>query len=226
MFFRSFLQRTSSKTVSGDKMLNRARGPVWHRKQQRQGIIPPGLRGLDREATWGYGPSDGWVYGHGTFCLVAHEPVVLGAFKGMPNSGHEAKRLWLETGKLRGLVETVIMDSKADDQALFREFQRQRGMLLLTAPRRHPNPTLERQQMIDVLQHPENRQRYQERSHTVEPMQGLLKEIFELERCWMRGTRNNRWLFAAMGVTVQMHQVQAWKEGRSTWAIKQDVLGL
>lgn len=76
MFFKSFLPHTSNKTVSGDKMLNRAKGPVWHRKQQRQGIIPHGLRGLDREATWGYSNSDGWVYGHGTFCLVAHEPVV------------------------------------------------------------------------------------------------------------------------------------------------------
>jgi len=207
-------------------MLNRARGPGWHRKQQRQGIIPQGLRGLDREATWGYSKSDGWVYGHGTFCLVSHEPVMLGAFKGMLNSGHEAKRLWLETGKLTGLIDTVLMDSKADDQALFREFQRQRGMLLLTAPRRHRNPTAERQRMIEILQQPENRERYRERSHPVEPMQGLLKEIFGLERCWMRGTRNNRWLFAAMGVTVQMHQAKAWQEGRSTWAIKQDVLGL
>lgn len=142
----------------------------------------------------------------------------------MPNSGHAAKRLWLETGKLRGLVETVIMDSKADDQALFREFQRQRGRVLLTAPRRHP--TAERQRMIEILQQPEHRERYRERRHTVEPVQGLLKEMFGLERCWMRGTHNNRWLFAAMGVTVQMHHVQAWKEGRSTWAIKQDVLGL
>jgi hypothetical protein len=33
MFFRSSLRCTSSKTVRGDKMLNRARGPVWHRKQ-------------------------------------------------------------------------------------------------------------------------------------------------------------------------------------------------
>lgn len=178
MFFKSFLPHTSNKTVSGDKMMHRAVGPVWHRKQQRQGIIPKGLRGLDREATWSSSQSDRWVYGHGTFCWVAHDPVMLGAFKGMPNSGHEAKRLWLETGKLTGLVETVLMDSKADDQALFREFQRQRGMWLLTAPRRHRHPTAERQRMIEILQQPEHRERYRERSHTVEPRQGLLKEIF------------------------------------------------
>jgi hypothetical protein len=53
----------------------------------------------------------------------------------------------------------------------------------------------------------------------------LVTDIFELERCWLRGHANKRWLFAAMGVVVQMHQYRAWTEGRSTWAIKQEVLG-
>lgn len=109
-------------------MMVRALGPVWHRKQQEQGIIPKGLTGLDTEATWSYSKSDGWVYGHGTFCLVACQSRMRGAFKWMRNSGHEAKRMWLETGKLKGLIDTVLMDSKADDQALFFELQRQRGI--------------------------------------------------------------------------------------------------
>jgi hypothetical protein len=50
------------------------------------------------------------------------------------------------------------------------------------------------------------------------------KDIFALERCWMRGHRNNRWLFAAMGVAVQLHQARALKTHRSTWKIKQEVL--
>jgi len=47
-------------------------------------------------------------------------------------------------------------------------------------------------------------------------MQGLVKEIFDLNKCWMRGNEDNRWLFATMGVVVQMHQYNAWQEGRST----------
>lgn len=118
--------------MSGDTMMNQAMGPVWHRQYQRQGRIPQGLRGLDREATWSDSQSDGWVYGHGSCCLVSHSPVVLGAFKAMRNSAHDAKRLWWETGPLKGVVQTVMMDSKADDQALVFEFRRQRGMTLLT----------------------------------------------------------------------------------------------
>jgi len=211
--------------VSADKMLNRARGPVWHRKQQEQGIIPKGLRGLDTEATWSKSKSDGWVYGHGTFCMVACKSRILGAFKWMRNSGNEAKRMWLETGKLKGFISTVLMDSKADDKDLFLEFDRQRDMRLLTTTRKGADKSPERKRMIQILNQKKNKRLYKQRGYTVEPMQGLIKDIFELETCWMRGNENNRWLFAAMGVVVQMHQYRAWQEGRSPWAIKQEVLG-
>ena len=56
-------------------------------------------------------------------------------------------------------------------------------------------------------------------------MQGIVKDIFELDRCWMCGEENNRWLFAALGLTIQMHQFDAYKNGRSPWNIKELVLG-
>lgn len=224
-FIKFFHQNTCDKVVSADKMMVPARGPVWHRKHQEQGVIPEGLRGLDTDGTWSYSKSDGWVYGHGTFCMVACKSRILGAFKWMRNSGNEAKRMWLETGKLKGLITTVLMDSKADDKDLFFEFARQRKMLLLTTTRKGMDKSAQRQCMIKVLKEKKNKRVYKQRGYTVEPMQGLVKDIFELERCWMRGNENNRWLFAAMGVVVQMHQYRAWEAGRSTWAIKQEVLG-
>lgn len=224
-FIKFFHQNTCDQVVSADKMRVHARGPVWHRKHQEQGVIPEGLRGLDTDGSWSYSKSDGWVYGHGTFCMVACKSRILGAFKWMRNSGNEAKRMWLETGKLKGLITTVLMDSKADDKDLFFEFARQRKMLLLTTTRKGMDKSAQRQRMIAVLKEKKNKRVYKQRGYTVEPMQGLVKDIFELERCWMRGNENNRWLFAAMGVVVQMHQYRAWEEGRSPWAIKQEVLG-
>jgi hypothetical protein len=158
--------------------------------------------------------------------MVSHGPCVLGAFKSIRNSAHEAKRLWLATGHLRGIVETVIMDGKADDQALFVEFQRQRGMTLLTTPRENCDHTTARQHMMKVLNQPKHRRLRKPRGQTVEPMPGVVKDIFALERCWMRGHQHNRWLFAAMGVMVQLHQARALKRHRSVWKIKQEVLGL
>jgi len=74
------------------------------------------------------------------------------------------------------------------------------------------NKTEKRQEMIKVMNQPEHKAIYKERSYRVEPMQGLVKEIFDLARCWMRGEKSNRWLFPVMGSTVQMHQCIAFKE--------------
>lgn len=207
-------------------MMVKAKGPVWHKKQKDQGVVPDGLRGLDQDATWSYSKADQWVYGHGTFCLTSHDIPVVGRFVWMRNSANEAKKMWCDTGAYRGTIDTLLMDSKADDYALFREFKQQRNITLLTVCRKKMHKTPQRQRMIRFMEQPQHKELYSQRSKTVEPMQGLLKEIFGLPTCWMRGDQNNRWLFAAMGLAVQMHQLQAWKERRSTWKIKSEVMGI
>jgi hypothetical protein len=79
--------------------------------------------------------------------------------------------------------------------------------------------------MSDFMQIPEHKEIYRQRSYKVKPMQGLVKDIFALDSCWMRGDVNNRWIFAAIGLTIQMYQLQAYKDGLSTWDIKDKVLG-
>ncbi len=204
----------------------KARGPVWHQKQKKQGEIPDGLTGLDKEATWSYSHADGWVYGHGTFSLVSHQRAVLGLFQWMPNSAHEAKRLKTEVIKFTGLIKKVCMDSKADDQKLYQLLKCEHQMQLLTVACQGMDKTPARKQMIQEMQTSGNRKIYRQRKVTVEPMQGLVKELFELETCWMRGDESNRWLFAAMGIAVQMAQHRAYRRGASTWNIKEEVLGL
>jgi len=204
----------------------RARGPVWHKKQKAQGIVPKGLTGLDREATWSYSVADGWVYGHGTFCVTTHDCSVVGLFIWMPNSAHEAKRLGAEMPAYAGQLDSVCMDSKADDQKLYFGLQREHGMQLITRPRTGKNKSASRQQMIREMWTQANRKIFRARNTTVEPMQGMLKDIFDLETCWMPGDGNNRWLFAAMGVAVQIAQRQASASHQSTWSVKQAVLGI
>jgi hypothetical protein len=117
----------------------------------------------------------------------------------MRNSANEANRMWLETGKLKGVRTTVLRDSKAADKELCFELHRQRGMLLLTTARKGADKSPARHRLVKVLKQRKNKQVYKQRRYTVEPRQGLLKDIFALERCWMRGKENTRWLFAAMG---------------------------
>ena len=122
-------------------------------------------------------------------------------------------------------IEYVAMASKADDSDLFRELRRQRKINLITSCRQNMDKSLHRKKMIHFMEKKEHKKIYHQRAYKVEPMQGIVKDIFDLNRCWMRGEQNNRWLFAAMGLTIQMHQLNAFKKGRSTWIIKEQVLG-
>ena len=47
-FFIYFLSLSKDRIVSADKMMNGAKGPVWHKNQKDQGIILKGLRGVDK----------------------------------------------------------------------------------------------------------------------------------------------------------------------------------
>jgi hypothetical protein len=207
-------------------MMVRAKGPVWHKKQKQQGIIPKGLYGLDKDAAWGKSKAKGWIYGHGTFMLTSLKTPIVGIFQWMRNSGNEAKRMQEEIAKYTGIIRKVFMDSKADDQKIYYDLKRNHQMQLVTVPRKGMDKSPSRKQMIREMLTEKNKQAYKERSTTVEPMQSLVADIFELNRCWMRGDVNNRWCFAAMGIAVQIAQWNAYKDNRSTWEIKSDVLGV
>jgi len=207
-------------------MMIKARGPVWHKKHKDMGIIPEGLHGLDKQATWGKSRTIGWLYGHGTFCITTLKVPIVGIFQWMKNSGNEAKRMEQEIIKYVGLVKKVLMDSKADDQKLYFSLKKYYKMQLVTVPRKGMDKSPLRKKMIKEMMTKANKKDFKKRSVTVEPMQGLIDNIFDLERCWMRGDDSNRWLFASMGIAMQMAQFKAYKQQRSTWDIKSEVLGV
>lgn len=207
-------------------MMVRSRGPVWHKKQKEKGIMPDRLRGVDKDATWCTSKTDGWIYGHGTFMITPHATPIVGMFKWMINSGNEAKQMEREVIRQSEYISTVCMDSKADDQELFYNLKNNHGVTLITVPRKGMNKSASRKKYIKQMRTPKNRNIYKKRSITVEPMQGLMKDIFDLETCWMRGELSNRWIFAAMGIAVQSAQWNAYKRKKSTWKIKTAVLGV
>ena len=151
---------------------------------------------------------------------------MVGIFQWMPNAGHEAKRMEAEIVRYAGLITQVFMESKADDQQRSFTLKQDHHIQLVTAPRKGMAKSPARQQMIKEMRTKQHKRDDKKRSTTVEPMQGLVADIFDLDRCWMRGDRNNRWRFAAMGLAIQMAQWDAFKHNRSTWAVKSAVLGI
>jgi len=207
-------------------MMVRAKGPVWHQKQKKHNIVPKGLHGLDRDATWGKSRAKGWIYGHGTFMLTPCDTPIVGIFQWMPNSGNEAKRMEAEIIAYEGIIRKVFMDSKADDAKMYFRLRDDHKIQLVTTPRKGMDKSPIRKKVIKDMLTKRNKKDYLKRSTTVEPMQGLMRDTFELERCWIRGDRNNRWLFAAMGVAVQIAQLHAYRHKQSTWNVKSLVLGV
>ncbi|MFA6636133.1 MAG: hypothetical protein WCV56_03320 [Candidatus Omnitrophota bacterium] len=113
-------------------MMIKAKDPVWHKKHKEKGIIPEGLTGLDKKATWCTSLADGWVHGHGTFSMVSHGTSVLGCFMWMPNSGYEPMKMYEEARHYWGQLSHLVMDSKADSQKLFRNMKYNYGIRLVT----------------------------------------------------------------------------------------------
>ena len=153
-------------------MMVSAKGGVWHKKDKQKSVVPNGLTGLDKEATWSFSKADGWLYGHGTFSMVSHKLPVLPQFKWMPNSASEARRMEQEIIKFTDLIQTVCFDSKADDEKMVTRLKTENNIKLLTVPRAKMNKSEARRKMIAEQMKPENRQTYKQRSITVEPMQG------------------------------------------------------
>jgi hypothetical protein len=51
------------KHMAADKSIIKAKGPVWHQKFRKKGILPK-LRGLDSQAGWGRSATRGWNWGY------------------------------------------------------------------------------------------------------------------------------------------------------------------
>lgn len=63
--------------LSLDNRMFAACGAIWHSKDQKQGIIPKGLRNVDITAGWGTSAYRGWVFGHGLDIIVTTGKLVL-----------------------------------------------------------------------------------------------------------------------------------------------------
>ena len=84
------------------------------------------------------------------------------------------------------------MLGKADNQKLYRKLKTKSLIQLVIPPRKGMDKSQSRRPMIEEMLTKQNMKNYKERLITIEQMQELLANIFDLDRCWMRGNANNR----------------------------------
>jgi hypothetical protein len=117
--------------VAADKSLVAARGPAWHKRDRARGVVPPGLKGVDREAAWGYsGDYHGWVYGYGLELVVTAPAAARSGRAAFPllasvdvASLHEQRSFAAKIPDLPQSTRHVLLDSGYDGDDLADEVE-------------------------------------------------------------------------------------------------------
>ena len=112
------LEAVSDATVAAtDGSAFATPGPVWHKQDKASGIIPEGLRGLDREADWIQSTYHGWVYGYKAHVTISVAPTTVRAVLNATVTGSacESHILQARIGHLPPLVKLLLLDAGYDD---------------------------------------------------------------------------------------------------------------
>jgi hypothetical protein len=124
-----------------DGRMYQAQGPLWHKRDRKQGQVPVGLRNVDTESAWSKSGYRGWVQGYRLVLqgLVFPAPVPLFARWG-PNSVGESTVLEaaLAADQLP-ITELLLGDSTFGGAALVATYA-QHGGWLLTPQQLPANP--------------------------------------------------------------------------------------
>ena len=181
---------TSSVTAASDGSAVATPGPVWHKKDKEAGIVPEGLRGLDREADWIQSTYHGWVYGYKahvttsvslTTVRVVWDATVTG-------SACESHVLDNRIDTLPPTLETLLLDAGYDDGDLMDRCA-QRGMTVL-APLSKPvgqSTPQARRDRAAYLASDAGQAWHKQRGTSIEPFFATIKALFDLDPLPVQG---------------------------------------
>jgi len=207
---------TTAKSVAIDKSLLGSRGRAGPGKKRRWQTKASQLRGVDRQADWGFSPYQGWTYGYSYEIMTTadagsvHLPLAASA-----DTANASEYVSCEP-KLACLLQQtryVLVDGGYDcnrfgDRVEWDEQGRRTGRRFICPrnrrtgkgrPKSWRTAIKERQaqarrwKRLDFYNSPCGRKLYAQRGQSVEPLHERLKSLFELSRqAWHRGLGNNK----------------------------------
>jgi len=192
----------STEVVYEDKSLFKAKGPVWHKKDMENNVVPKKLRDLDKDATWAKSAYHGWVFGYGlhTTCTSSGFPVLLEADTASVSEQEVMDR------KEEAILSKNIGHLIGDDG--YTSFQRtknyaQKGLLLIT-PALHADGE-EGKAYHQFIEQPSLKALLLKRKTAIEPVfdlvSGLLSTESNHKQIPVKGKLNVR-SFLAFGVLL------------------------
>ena len=219
--------------VAVDKSMTESLGPKWHKKDRERGVVPAGLRNVDRDSDWGCSAYRGWVQGYSWHLVCSatrgHLPIPLLADV-EPNNVTENKVFNTMIEELPDTTRRVLADEGYDDQKLILKVEkkarrgfRRRMLVPMNAYKNTPEWRLD---YVSWYQSDKGRSLYARRKITVEPMFETLKNIFDHRRSWMKGLKNNQAIMLLIVLCYQLLIYYNHVYDRNLSNVKQIVDGL
>ena len=162
--------------LAEDKSLFKADGPVWHQSDRKEGRIPPKLRRLDTDATWGKSGYQGWVYGYGlhiTCTEAAFPKAVCVTTAAVADGDILDQKADFILNQLQ--PASLTADDRYTKAMRIRNWIKQ-GTLLITPALRWVNGCYA-QAYHRLLAEPDIQERFKRRSTSVEPLFDLIAKV-------------------------------------------------
>jgi hypothetical protein len=203
---------TDARCVAVDKSVVSACGSLWHQRQRRQGVCPPGV---DRESTWTYSDYHGWIQGYGyEVVLTASHRGICFPLLASVDQAHVREHRTFEPkiGQLPAQTCFVLLDMGYDSNALAEAVEwnsagRRTGRFYLCPPA-PPKRTSSRvwrttrDRTLHRCRREVRRSRFKQtrfhrlyarRGKTIEPFNDHFKRLFDMhDHVWHRGLDNTR----------------------------------
>jgi len=186
--------RTPASAIDG--RMYEARGPKWHHKQRKSGIIPHGLRNVDVESKWSKSGYRSWVQGYRLVLQTLLLPTPIPLFATwQPNNLYEAEIAQSALHSEQLVVTALLLGDTTYSTPEFVTDYGKRGGWLVT-PKQLPR--CYRTWKHDL---------YAWRKETIELLFQRIMQVFDLKRCPTKGLhRNGAFLIAS----VWLYQIIAW----------------
>jgi hypothetical protein len=180
---------TDQSEVSAlDGRMYQAQGPLWHKKDREKGLVPIGLRNVDRESKWSKSGYRGWVQGYRLLLqgLVFPEPIpVFAAWRA--NNENEAHIAGAALGSGALKVTDVLLGDESFGSGEFPRRYAAAGGWVLT-PKQLPQA---RRSWKDDL--------YDYRKQTIELLFQRIVQAAGLKECPVKGEgRNGAYVLASV----------------------------
>lgn len=177
-----------SEVSAIDGRMYQARGPKWHKQDRDKGLVPIGLRNVDRESKWSKSGYRGWVQGYRLLLqgLVFPAPVpIFAAWR--PTNENEAHIAIAALGTAALKVTDVLLGDKTFGGGDFPHLYAEAGGWVLT-PKQLP---AQRRSWKDDL--------YDYRKQTIELLFQRIIQAAGLKQCPVKGAgRNGAYVLASV----------------------------